>query len=177
MHKKRKKHKIYFSYCVINVYVWVISYIIFYKQALLMTLIFYIKSVNFMVKGKCASKSTVQRLNVQLKGESADRFIRIKEYIGQDNDTEAIRHLVSWYYHVYEKDLTGPPKSMWYANLESTGVLIYDPSIGLIIHISFLKNVAYCDHDKSENCRHIQFALSQKDVAKIINEQKKTATA
>jgi hypothetical protein len=37
-----------------------------------------------------------EKLNVQLKGEVADKFKRIKTFLGLEQDTEVIRSLITW---------------------------------------------------------------------------------
>ena len=93
------------------------------------------------------SRDTVVRMNVQLKGESADRFIRIKQFLNLENDTEVIRSLIAWYYHEYQADLCGPPKTMWHLNLDSNGVLIWDPDIHKAVHINFTPKGIQCQYD------------------------------
>jgi len=113
------------------------------------------------------------RLNILLKGESADRFRRIKRFLGLENDTEAIRHVINWYYRQYENELCGPPKSMWHLNLDSNGVLIWDPDIQKAVHIKFTSNGIYCQQDDADDCKHVQFALSKEDIQDIIRQRRK----
>ena len=115
----------------------------------------------------------VVRLNVQLKGDAADRFIRIKKFLGLENDTEAIRSLITWYYNEYEEDLSGPPKTMWHLNLNGQGVLIWDPDIHKAVQITFTPKGIRCEQDGKENCKHIQFALSKPDIQDVIRARNK----
>lgn len=121
-----------------------------------------------------SSKKTEDvRLNVTLKGEAAERFERIKRFLTLETDTELIRTLISDYYRKNEKDLTSPPKTMWHLNLDSAGVLIWDPDIKKGIHITFTPKGICCDLDERDDCRHIQFALSQEDIQDVIREHRK----
>lgn len=116
--------------------------------------------------------STV-RLNILLKGELADRFTRIKRFLGLENDTEAIRSIISWYYRQYEKELSGPPKNMWHLNLNDQGVLIWDPDLHKAIQIIFSRKGIECQHDHKDDCKHIQFALTKEDIQEVIREKRK----
>jgi hypothetical protein len=113
------------------------------------------------------------RLNIQLKGEMADRFIRIKRFLGLENDTEAIRTMISWYYNQNQKELIGPPKSMWHMNLNDAGVLIWDPDIRQAVQILFSPKGIRCAVDGADSCKHIQFALTKPDIQQVIRARKK----
>jgi len=114
-----------------------------------------------------------EKLNVQLKGESADKFKRIKAFLGLEQDTEVIRSLITWYFNQHEKELTGPPKSMWHLNLSNDGVLIWDPDLHKAVHIFFKPEGIKCTEDSNDSCKHIQFAVSQKEVQTIIRKRRK----
>ena len=113
------------------------------------------------------------RLNIRLKGRIVDKFKRIKTYLGLENDTEVIRTLITWFYKENEKDLTGPPKSMWHLNLNEDGVIIWDPDIGRGAQIYFKPQGIFCEVCKSDNCKHIQFALSKNDIREVIRKRRK----
>jgi hypothetical protein len=113
------------------------------------------------------------RLNIQLKGEMADCFIRIKRFLGLENDTEAIRTLIRWYYNLNQKELIGPPKSMWHMNLNNQGVLIWDPDIRQAVQILFSPKGMRCAVDGEDGCKHILFALTKPDIQQVIRARKK----
>jgi hypothetical protein len=113
------------------------------------------------------------RLNIQLNGESADRFSRIKRFLNLENYTEVIRSIINWYYREYEKDLSGPPKSMWHLNLDNQGVLIWDPDLHKAVHIIFSPKGIECEYDETDDCRHVQFALSQSEIQDVIRQRRK----
>ena len=114
----------------------------------------------------------VIRLNIQLKGEVSDRFKRIKQLLGLENDTEVIRTLVSWYYNQHQKDLTGPPRSMWHLNLNDEGVLIWDPELHRAVQINFNPKGIICADCEEDDCKHIQFALSKHDIQQTIRKKR-----
>jgi hypothetical protein len=114
-----------------------------------------------------------EKLNVQLKGEVADKFKRIKTFLGLEQDTEVIRSLITWYYNEHQKDLAGPPKSMWHLNLNAEGVLIWDPDIREAVQIHFTPKGILCVHDETSNCKHIQFAISKPDIQEVIRRRRK----
>ena len=113
------------------------------------------------------------RLNIQLTGDVADRFRRIKTFLGLENDTEVVRTLIAWYHREYEKDLTGPPKTMWHMNLRNEGVLVWDPDLSEAVLIHFQPQGMRCEKDSSSDCRHIQFALSKPDIQTVIRKKRK----
>ncbi len=114
-----------------------------------------------------------EKLNIILKGESADKFRRIKGYLGLENDTEVIRILLTWYYNQYEKDLSGPPKTMWHLNLNDQGVIIWDPFISKGVQINFTPKGLCCTYDERNDCKHVQFALSRPDIQNVIRQKRK----
>jgi len=105
-----------------------------------------------------------EKLNVHLKGEVADKFKRIKGYLGLEQDTEVIRTLVTWYFAQHEKELSGPPKNLWHFNLNDNGVVIWDPFLHWGVQIFFTPKGIPCSIDETDDCRHIQFALCQPDI-------------
>lgn len=113
------------------------------------------------------------RLNIQLKGESAEKFLRIKDSLGVSNDTEAVRVIISWYFNHFAKDLSGPPKTMWHLNLNDDGVLIWDPFVREAVQICFSPKGIECMHDETDDCKHVQFALSKEDIQEVIREKRK----
>jgi hypothetical protein len=115
----------------------------------------------------------IVKLNILLKGDVADRFRRIKTFLGLENDTEVIRVITTWYYGQHEKDLVGPPKTMWHLNLNDNGVIIWDPDIQKGVQIHFKREGILCTHDEKDDCRHIQFALSKPDIKTIIRKRRK----
>jgi hypothetical protein len=113
------------------------------------------------------------KLSINLKGEIAERFRRIKAFLGLEQDTEVIRSLIAWYFNQNQKDLTGPPRTMWHLNLNEDGVIIWDPTIPEAVQIRFSPRGIECLYDKSSDCRHIQFALSQQDIQEVIKKRKR----
>jgi hypothetical protein len=116
---------------------------------------------------------SIIRLNIQLKGDAADKFIRIKNFIGLENDTEAIRFIISWYFNHFSKDLSGPPKTMWHLNLNDKGVIIWDPFIGKGVQILFSPKGIECTCDGVDDCKHVQFALSKEDIKEVVRLRRK----
>ena len=114
-----------------------------------------------------------EKLNVQLRGAVADKFRRIKSYLGLENDTEVIRALITWYYTRHEPELTGPPKLMWHLNLNEHGVLVWDPDLRQGVQVLFSRNGIKCEHCENESCKHVQFALAQPDIKKVIQKRQK----
>jgi hypothetical protein len=113
------------------------------------------------------------RLNVNLTGEAADKFKRVKAHLGLAQDSEVIRALIAYYYSNNEEKLTGPPKMMWHINLNDNGVWIWDPDLQKAVTIHFKPEGIKCEHDRSDSCKHVLFALSLDEVKEVINKKKK----
>jgi hypothetical protein len=114
-----------------------------------------------------------EKLNILLKGDNADKFQRIKSFLGLENDTEVIRVILTWYYNQHAKDLSGPPKTMWHLNLNNQGVLIWDPELREGVEIIFAPKGIQCQYDENDDCKHIQFALSKPDIREVIRQRRK----
>ena len=121
------------------------------------------------------SKKTedIEKLNVHLKGDITDKFRRIKQFLGLEQDTEVIRALITWYYNQHEKELSGPPKTMWHLNLNATGVLVWDPYLLKAVQILFKPTGIICEEDGRDDCKHIQFAISKPDIQEVIRKKRK----
>jgi hypothetical protein len=108
-----------------------------------------------------------------LRGDVAEKFSRIKDFLGLEQDTEAIRSLITWYYSQHEKELSGPPKTMWHINLNLEGVLVWDPIAHQAVQIKFSPKGITCVYDDSSERKHIQFALSKPDIQEVIRQRRK----
>jgi len=115
----------------------------------------------------------VDRLNVNLRGPVADKFKRIKAYLDLENDTEVIRSLISWYYSQHEKELTGPPKLMWKINLDDNGAWIWDPDLQNSVEVYFKPEGIKCGQCLTNDCKHVQWALSRSDIQEVIRKRRK----
>jgi hypothetical protein len=68
--------------------------------------------------------------------------------------------------------------TMKHFNLDETGVRILDPSLatehspdGRIIDVSFKRGKAFCEYDDTDNCKHIEYALSLPIVREIFKQK------
>jgi hypothetical protein len=113
------------------------------------------------------------RLNVNLTGENADKFKRVKADLGLQQDSEVIRALIAYYYSKNEEKLSGPPKLMWHINLSDDGVQIWDPDLQSAVNIHFRPEGIKCDYDRSDTCKHVLYALSLDSVKRVIKKKKK----
>ena len=115
-----------------------------------------------------------EKLNVHLKGEIADKFCRIKKFLGLEQDTEVIRALITWYYNLNKDELSGPPKTMYHINLNDKGVLVWDPDLRKAVQLYFSKQGITCQEDEeTDSCKHVMFALSKPDIQEVIRTRKK----
>lgn len=78
---------------------------------------------------------------------------------------EAIRKLLA----NYEK--VGKP-TLQHFNLDEDGVRILDHDLHLIVDIAFKPKGVWCDYCQTNNCRHIQFALTVPEVQAVIRKKR-----
>ena len=72
---------------------------------------------------------------------------------------------------------TSEPPQLEHFNICETGVRILDRTLangyskGRIIDVYFKPNIIYCEYCKSDNCRHVEFALNIPKVRQILLEK------
>jgi len=110
------------------------------------------------------------KIYLRLSGEGADRFQRIKEAMGLKNDTEVIRSLITWYWKTHEDELI---PQLHYVNADEEGVKILDRKIPEVVQVHITRKGVKCSYCKTNNCRHIKYALNQPDVQKTITKKRK----
>jgi hypothetical protein len=62
---------------------------------------------------------------------------------------------------------------MWHVNLNENGVMVWDPFIDKAVLVQFTREGIECQYDKSDNCRHVQFALSREAVKEVVRQRRK----
>jgi hypothetical protein len=67
---------------------------------------------------------------------------------------------------------------MSHFNVDENGVKILDPSLatehsphGRIVDVYFKERKAWCEYDDSQNCKHVEFALSLPIVQEILKKK------
>jgi len=73
----------------------------------------------------------------------------------------ALRNLLDSY-----KELITP--ALEHFNLDEDGVKIHDRTIHEYVNVAFKPNGIWCDYCETNDCRHIQFALSVPAIQKVI---------
>jgi len=56
-------------------------------------------------------------------------------------------------------------------NLDEQGVKIVDRKLNIIVQVYFKPDAVFCEYDESNNCKHVEVALSLLEVQKILREK------
>jgi len=110
------------------------------------------------------------RINVRLEGETASRFLRIRELLGLKNDTEIVRSLINWYWREHREELQ--PRFEHF-NLNANGVLILDREANRVIQVYFRPTGILCEYCQTDGCVHIQFALTQPTIQEMVQKKRR----
>jgi hypothetical protein len=116
---------------------------------------------------------TTEELRIYLRadGDTAERFLQIKEHLGLKNDTEVLRSLINWYWLENQEKLQ---PALEHFNITEDGVRILDRTLGdknsrgRIIDVHFKPDKAWCEYCESTRCQHVKFALDLPEVQKIL---------
>lgn len=118
------------------------------------------------------------RIGVTLENDTTQKFLAVKQHIGIKSHADIVRWLINNY---YEKEKLEKVKPMLeHYNLNDNGVRVRDPSLatqnsplGLIVDISFKPQGIRCDYCRTDNCRHIHFALTVPAIQEVIRKKRK----
>jgi Arc/MetJ-type ribon-helix-helix transcriptional regulator len=80
---------------------------------------------------------------------------------------EAIRQFLT----KYEEDLKPLPR-FEQLNFDDNGVKILDRKLGRVADVFFKRTGIYCNLDETDDCEHIQFALKERDIQRLIRKKK-----
>jgi hypothetical protein len=114
------------------------------------------------------------RIYLREEGEVAQRFWRIKEYLGLKNDTEVLRSLINTYWYE-NRDKLQP--QLEHFNISEDGVRILDRTLadknsrGRIIDVYFKPDRVWCEYCQSPACQHVKFALDLPEVQEILRKK------
>ena len=125
------------------------------------------------------------KVYLRMEGETADRFLRIKEHLGLKNDTEVLRALINWYWRQNREELEVPrafasmeaQPLMEHFNVSEDGVRVLDRSLansvskGRIIDVYLRPEGAWCEYCGSMECRHVSFVLGIPKVQEILKKK------
>jgi Arc/MetJ-type ribon-helix-helix transcriptional regulator len=81
---------------------------------------------------------------------------------------EAIRRLLTSYEVPIKPELKPP---LEHFNLNENGVQIVDRQLNRIIQVYFKPDEVFCEHDETDDCRHVEFALELPDVQNILRKK------
>lgn len=108
------------------------------------------------------------KLYVRLKGTIASQFSQIKRYLGLENDTEVVRALITRYYREHEEEL---PQMIEHFNIYEDHITLRDHRIGRYVDIFARNGTLWCEHCESSKCEHIEYALSDPEIAKVLEKR------
>jgi hypothetical protein len=77
-----------------------------------------------------------------------------------------------------EENLVNPSELMEHFNIDEHGVKILDRSLktersprGIIVDVYFKEKRAWCEYDQTEDCKHVEYALSLPIVQEIFKKK------
>ena len=116
------------------------------------------------------------RIGVTLEANTVQKFLAIKQQIGVRTHADIVRWLINWYYE--REGLEKSQPLLKHFNLNEDGVRIQDLNLatsnsphGLIIDVAFKPKGIWCDYCETNDCRHIEFALSVSAIQKVIRKR------
>ena len=118
-------------------------------------------------------------IHSRLDEDLAEKFNKITSYLGIQNEAETIRYLIQQFYMKNRKEIEEycqKENALEYFNLDENGVKILDktnPDRKFVAQIYFKPDGIWCEHCQTDNCKHIQFALTWKNVIKVIKKKKR----
>lgn len=133
--------------------------------------------------GSGSEAKELVKVYLRMEGETADRFLRIKDHLGLKNDTEVLRALINWYWRQHREELEflraqGEAQPVLeHFNVGEDGVRVLDRSLansvsrGRIIDVYLRPEGAWCDYCGSSECRHVKFVLEIPKVQEILRRK------
>jgi len=109
-----------------------------------------------------------------------DLIAEVDAYVGKHgyrSRTEIIKEAIRRLMATYPRDVK---PVLEHYNLDQHGVRVLDRSLnppnGLIVDVYFKPDannrvLTFCEHDQTERCRHVEFALDLPEVQKIFHEK------
>ena len=97
-----------------------------------------------------------------------DEYVKRKDAIYKsrvDFTLDAVRKLLDKF------GLLTPVPVLEHFNLDEDGVKIHDRTIHEYVNVAFKPNGIWCDYCETNDCRHIQFALSVPAIQKVIRKR------
>jgi hypothetical protein len=112
------------------------------------------------------------QVGVVLEGEVKKRFEAIKRYYGLEKNADLIRVLLKERYEQLKEAESEPPR-LEQINFDDNGMKIHDRQLCKVVTVYFKPTGIFCDEDQSDQCEHIDFALSLSTVKNHIRKRRK----
>jgi hypothetical protein len=125
------------------------------------------------------------KVYLRIEGETAERFLRIKDYLGLKKDTEVLRALINFYWREKKEEFEFSRKPseaqplLEHFNVCEDGVLVLDRSLansvskGRIVDVRLRPEGAWCEYRGSRDCRHAGFVLGIPEVREILRRKER----
>lgn len=110
-------------------------------------------------------------ITVKIPRELIEKMDRLKGKEGFRSRGEiakvALRKLLDTYKDVIEESV------LQHFNLNEDGVAILDRAINMIANVAFTPKGIRCDYCETDDCRHIDFALTIPEVQSVVKKRRK----
>ena len=113
----------------------------------------------------------VKTIHVRLTEDEEKIFNAVSNFLRLRNDAEVIRFLISKFYNENKDKMTPPYEHL---NLDEKGVKVIDNtgSRRFVADIYFRPEGIWCDYCQASICPHIDFALKQEDVIRVVRKRR-----
>ncbi len=112
------------------------------------------------------------QIGVMLEGEVKKRFEAIKKYYGMEKNADLIRVLLKEKYEELKETEPTLPR-LEQINADENGVKILDRQLHKVVDVTISRSGIKCNHDLTDDCEHVAFALAQSDIKKIVRKHMK----
>jgi Arc/MetJ-type ribon-helix-helix transcriptional regulator len=106
---------------------------------------------------------------VRLPEELTDEMDKLIGTHGFRSRAEIAKEAIRAFLEKYQKEIAQLPRFEHF-NMGATGVRISDRKLKRIADIDFKPEGIYCQLDETNDCEHIQFALTVPEIKAIINK-------
>jgi hypothetical protein len=116
------------------------------------------------------AEEEIERIRLDLVGEEAQKIRWVKKTRGFTMNTELVRILIS---EDFEKRGGKLEEPLVQINSDEDGVMIHDKKLRKAVHVTIGPKGVKCDYHLTDNCEHVDFALSIPEVQETIRKRRK----
>lgn len=100
-----------------------------------------------------------ESVKIDLTGDLLWKFRAIKQDLGVQQGTEAVRHLITEKYSELEREGKAPPRFSHF-NIYEDHVTVRDNLDSDLYDVYVKDRQLYCERDKSFSCEHVNYAYT-----------------